>query len=58
MKKKILIIITGNTITMKHNSPFSVVTNDKFTRHLCSFLKLEELNVIDMNKYLLTNKEN
>ena len=30
MKKKILIITTGGTIAMKHNSPFGVIPNNEF----------------------------
>lgn len=51
MKKKILIITTGGTIAMKHNSPFGVIPNDEFTEHLCSFPQLEEIAAIDVYEF-------
>ncbi len=51
MKKKILIITTGGTIAMKHNSPFGVIPNDEFAEHLRSFPQLEEIAVIDVYEF-------
>lgn len=51
MKKKILIITTGGTIAMKHNSPFGVIPNDEFTEHLRSFPQLEEIATIDVYEF-------
>ena len=46
MKKKILIITTGGTIAMKHNSPFGVIPNNKFAKQLCSLPQLKEIATI------------
>ncbi|MDP8204037.1 MAG: asparaginase [Candidatus Tenebribacter mawsonii] len=51
MKKKILIVTTGGTIAMKHNSPFGVVPNDEFAEHLRSFPQLDEVAVIDVFEF-------
>ena len=51
MKKKILIITTGGTIAMKHNSPFGVIPNDEFVEHLRSFPQLEEIATIDVYEF-------
>jgi len=51
MKKKILIITTGGTIAMKHNSPFGVIPNDEFAKHLRSFPQLEEIAAIDVHEF-------
>ncbi len=51
MKKKILIITTGGTIAMKHNSPFGVIPNDEFAKHLRSFPQLEEIAAIDVYEF-------
>lgn len=51
MKKKILIITTGGTIAMKHNSPFGVIPNDEFAEHLRSFPQLEEIAAIDVYEF-------
>lgn len=51
MKKKILIITTGGTIAMKHNSPFGVIPNDEFAEHLRSFPQLEEIAAIDVFEF-------
>ena len=51
MKKKILIITTGGTIAMKHNSPFGVIPNDEFTKHLRTFPQLEEIAIIDVYEF-------
>ncbi|MCF7859375.1 MAG: asparaginase [Candidatus Cloacimonetes bacterium] len=51
MKKKILIITTGGTIAMKHNSPFGVIPNDEFTEHLRSFPQLEKIATIDVHEF-------
>lgn len=51
MKKKILIITTGGTIAMKHNSPFGVIPNNEFTKHLRSFPQLEEIAIIDVYEF-------
>ncbi|MBT4575200.1 MAG: asparaginase, partial [Candidatus Cloacimonetes bacterium] len=51
MKKKILIITTGGTIAMKHNSPFGVIPNNEFAEHLRSFPQLEKIAVIDVFEF-------
>ena len=51
MKKKILIITTGGTIAMKHNSPFGVIPNDEFTEHLRSFPQLKQIAAIDVHEF-------
>lgn len=51
MKKKILIITTGGTIAMKHNSPFGVIPNDEFAEHLRSFPQLEKIAAIDVYEF-------
>lgn len=51
MKKKILIITTGGTIAMKHNSPFGVIPNSQFVEHLKSFPQLEEIAIIDVYEF-------
>ena len=51
MKKKILIITTGGTIAMKHNSPFGVIPNDEFAKQLCSLPQLEEIAVINVFEF-------
>jgi L-asparaginase len=51
MKKKILIITTGGTISMKHNSPFGVIPNNEFAEHLRSFPQLEKIAVIDVFEF-------
>jgi L-asparaginase len=51
MKKKILIVTTGGTIAMKHNSPFGVIPNDEFAEHLRSFPQLKEIAVIDVYEF-------
>lgn len=51
MKKKILIITTGGTIAMKHNSPFGVIPNDEFAEHLRSFPQLEKIAAIDVLEF-------
>ena len=51
MKKKILIITTGGTIAMKHNSPFGVIPNDEFAEHLRSFPQLEKIAAIDVHEF-------
>ncbi len=51
MKKKILIITTGGTIAMKHNSPFGVIPNDEFAEHLRSFTQLKEIAAIDVDEF-------
>ena len=51
MKKKILIITTGGTIAMKHNSPFGIIPNDEFTEHLRSFPQLKQIAAIDVHEF-------
>ena len=51
MKKKILIITTGGTIAMKHNSPFGVIPNDEFAKQLCSLPQLDEIAVINVFEF-------
>lgn len=51
MKKKILIVTTGGTIAMKHNSPFGVIPNDEFAKHLRSFPQLKEIATIDVYEF-------
>ncbi len=51
MKKKILIITTGGTIAMKYNSPFGVIPDDEFAKHLKSFPKLEKIAQIDVFEF-------
>ena len=51
MKKKILIITTGGTIAMKHNSPFGVIPNDEFAKQLCSLPQLEEIAEINVFEF-------
>ena len=51
MKKKVLIITTGGTIAMKHNSPFGVIPNDEFAEQLCSLPQLKEIAAIDVFEF-------
>lgn len=51
MKKKILIITTGGTIAMKHNSPFGVIPNDEFALQLKRFPKLDEIAKIKVYEF-------
>lgn len=51
MKKKILIIPTGGTIAMKHNSPFGVIPTNQFVEHLRSFPQLERIAAIDVHEF-------
>ena len=51
MKKKILIITTGGTIAMKHNSPFGVIPNDEFAKQLCSLPQLKEIAIINVHEF-------
>ena len=51
MKKKILIMTTGGTIAMKHNSPFGVIPNSQFAEHLKSFPQLEKIATIDVYEF-------
>ncbi|MBT3169036.1 MAG: asparaginase [Candidatus Cloacimonetes bacterium] len=51
MRRKILIITTGGTISMKHNSPFGVIPNDEFAAHLKEFPQLAKIAIIDVYEH-------